>query len=341
MISLRINNEIPFLIINNMKYLITIFIFFIVLFLYLHIQYQLKTSNDLEIYTIDDPSKDKLEEICDLRQPVILNMDIGNISSNCNLATLDDNYGAFDIKIRNTVNTNTNNELYLPIILTEAIRVFQSDEDSKFITESNSDFLDETGVIKYYKYNDEFFRPPMVSKCMYDFWSGSKGAITPLRYHNNYRNYFYVTAGSVKVKLIPPHYSRYLNIQKDHENAEYRSPVNPWNVHHSHKAEFNKVKILDLELHQGMILAIPAYWCYSMKYQDMSSICVLQYRTYMNTIAILPDLIIQLLQKQNIKRKTVANTEEVPPEEVPIVTDKDKDNATVMAAASSKIESAQ
>ena len=54
-----------------MKYLIAIFIFCLVLFLYLHIQYHLKTSNELEVYTIEHPSKEKLEEICDLRQPVI------------------------------------------------------------------------------------------------------------------------------------------------------------------------------------------------------------------------------------------------------------------------------
>ena len=54
-----------------MNYFIAIFIFCVVLFLYLHIYYHLKTSNDLEVYTIEKPSKDKLEEICDLRQPVI------------------------------------------------------------------------------------------------------------------------------------------------------------------------------------------------------------------------------------------------------------------------------
>jgi hypothetical protein len=71
-----------------MKYLITIFIFCIVLFLYLHIQYHLKTSSDLEIYTIEQPSKDKLEEICDLRQPVLIDYRIDNIIDNCNLSTL-------------------------------------------------------------------------------------------------------------------------------------------------------------------------------------------------------------------------------------------------------------
>ena len=53
-----------------MKYLIGILIFCLVLFFYLHIYFHLKTSNDLEVYTIERPSKEKLEEICDLRQNV-------------------------------------------------------------------------------------------------------------------------------------------------------------------------------------------------------------------------------------------------------------------------------
>ena len=55
------------------KYYVAFFVFCVILFLYLHINYHLKCSNDLEVYTIERPSKDKLEEICDLRQPVILN----------------------------------------------------------------------------------------------------------------------------------------------------------------------------------------------------------------------------------------------------------------------------
>ena len=100
-----------------MKYLLTVFIFCIVLFLYLHIQFHLKTSNDLEIYTIEQPSKEKLEEICDLRQPVILDYQIENIIENCNLSTIDDNYGAFDMQLRDTTNTDKDSELYLPFFL--------------------------------------------------------------------------------------------------------------------------------------------------------------------------------------------------------------------------------
>ena len=59
-----------------------------------------------------------------------------------------------------------------------------------------------------------------------------------------------------------------------------------------------------------MLLFIPAYWLYSIKYETLSSISVFQYRTYMNTVAILPDLIMTFLQKQNIYRKNVKNIDD-------------------------------
>ena len=54
-----------------MKNLLIILIFIIVLFFYLHIIYHLKKSNDLEVYEINEPTKNELEEICNYRQPVI------------------------------------------------------------------------------------------------------------------------------------------------------------------------------------------------------------------------------------------------------------------------------
>ena len=55
-----------------MEIVIGLFIFCLILFLYLHVTFQLRTSNDLEVYEIDNVSKNRLEEICDIRQPVIL-----------------------------------------------------------------------------------------------------------------------------------------------------------------------------------------------------------------------------------------------------------------------------
>ena len=87
--------------------------------------------------------------------------------------------------------------------------------------------------------------------------------------------------------------------------------MNPWDINVEHKAEFSKVKVLDVDLTPGTLLYIPAYWNYTVCYDEMSSIAVFQYRTYMNTIAVLPDLIMGLLQKHNVQKKNVkSHTEE-------------------------------
>ena len=79
-------------------------IFLIVLFLYLHIFFHLKTSNDLVIYDIETPSKDKLEEICDLRQPVIFPFYNEEILEKCSRQMLSISHGVFDVKLRNLKN---------------------------------------------------------------------------------------------------------------------------------------------------------------------------------------------------------------------------------------------
>ena len=286
-----------------MNYFIAIFIFCVVLFLYLHIYYHLKTSNDLEVYTIEKPSKNKLEEICDLRQPVVFEFSNERLLESCNLSSLDDNYGAFDIKLRDIQNKDDNSELYLPFLFKEALNIFQNDKNSKYITENNGEFLEETAAIKNFRYNDSFLRPPMVSKCIYDLWSGSIGAQTPLRYNLEYRTFVYITSGKAKLKLIPPHSAKYLNTEKDYDNFEFRSPVNPWNIQNEYKADFDKVKVLDLDIVPGYIIFIPAYWWYSIEYEELSSICIFKYRTFMSSLSTLPQTLMSYLQKQNIKRE--------------------------------------
>lgn len=273
--------------------------------MYLHIYYQLKTSNDLEVFTIKNPSKDKLEEICNIRQPVIFDFNSEEILDTCNIGFIDDTYNAFDIKIRDVNNKDTNSELYIPLLFSEAIKLFQNDQEGAYISENNSEFLEETGLIKTYKYNDSFLRPPLVSNCKYDFICGSKHMTTPLRYNLNYRNFYYVTDGEIELKLIVPQNGRYLYPEKDYENFEFSSPINPWDVQNKYTADFNKVKVLDIVLKKGTMIYIPAYWWYSMKFKEISSLAVFNYRTYMNTIAILPEIMMSFLQKQNIKHNVV------------------------------------
>jgi hypothetical protein len=289
-----------------MQQFIAILIFCIVLFLYLHIYFQLKTSNDLEVYEIEQPSKDKLEEICDLRQPVIFDYQNDSLLESCKINTVAEHYSAFDVKLRNVKELDENTDLHIPITLKVALSLFNSDKDSKYIIEKNNDFLEETGLIKNFKYNDAFLRPPMVSNCFYDLVSASQNTETPLQYNVNYRNFYLVTHGKIKIKLIPPKSARYLYPTDDYENFEFRSPLNPWEIQRQYKADFDKIKTLEIELTPGKIIYIPAYWWYSVKFMEpLTSVCVFKYRTYMNTVAILPKLCMKTLQRQNTKREIV------------------------------------
>ena len=76
-----------------------IFIFMVVLFCYVHIYDNYTTSNDLEVYEIDKVSKDKLEEICNLKQPFLFNFD-ETLIANTNLYQVTQHNDAFEINIR-------------------------------------------------------------------------------------------------------------------------------------------------------------------------------------------------------------------------------------------------
>jgi len=268
--------------------------------MYLHIQFHLKTSDDLEIYEIDQASKDKMEEICDLRQPVLFDLENNKIIETTNKEYLLKNYPVFEVKIRSP----TDNE-HVPLTIELANKLFQEDKTSSYFSENNNDFLQETGVIKHFQYNDEFLRPYMVSNCYYDILMGTAGATTPFRYELNYRNFFMVTQGSIHIKLAPPKSIKYLYPEYDYEKFEFRSPINPWNVSAKYTADFSKIKCLELTLLPGKFIYIPAYWWYSFKFGENTCISCLSYRTYMNNIAISPNIIMYALQNQNIKREVV------------------------------------
>jgi hypothetical protein len=285
---------------------LNIFIFCIILFLYLHVYFHLKTSDDLEIYEIEQPSKEKLEEICDLRQPVLFDYNNDKLLELCNNRNILDTYGAFDIKIRNVLqDVSDDEELYMLLPFNNALTIINEDKEAKYLIENNNDFLEETGLIKAFKYNDAFIRPYLVANCNYDYVTASINTKTPFRFDVCYRNYILVTDGSITVKLAPPKSSKYLYQINDYENFEFRSLINPWNIQSQYKADFDKIKCLDVNVSKGKILYIPAYWWYSISFNEESSICCFKYKTYMNTVAILPKFCMSILQRHNVKRKIV------------------------------------
>lgn len=284
-----------------MKNLIIILIFTIVLFFYLHIIYHLKKSNDLDVYEIKTPSKDELEEICNYRQPVLFhyyNNEINNYFNFDNIKL----HNQFDINVRNAdKNLSDEHELYIPFNTSKLFEIIKTGSTNTYITENNNDFLNESGLIKNIKYNDNLLRPYFMISNKYDLLTGCKFSRTPFRYNLNYRNYFHVVSGNVKIKLSPPNSSKHLNEVKDYDNYEFRTNINLWKPTSNDKLNINKIKIIDVNLSQGQIIYIPNYWWYTFEYDVNTIIINYRYDTYMSLISQCPQLMMYMLQAQNIK----------------------------------------
>lgn len=276
-----------------MNILITVLTCCIVVFLYLHIVYQLKTCDDLELYEIDMPTKCKLEEICDLRQPILF-------AHEFKFDVTD--YGAFDVNI----NDNTPTKIVLP--LEKANELFK--KNTTYFSEHNAGFLRDTTLQKKYEAADSILRPYMVSEMKYDLIFGSPSTHTTLCYSNHYRNYYAVTQGDITVKLTPPKNTKYLYPLVDYETQEYTSEVNPWNPDPKHTS-VNKVKFLEVSVKQGQVIHVPAYWWYSIKLGSNSQIAVFRYRTYMNFVSVLPDICRGILQRTNVTIKNIKPEEKI------------------------------
>lgn len=293
------------------KYIIGFCIFCFVLFIYLHVQFHLKTSDNLEVYELENGSKDKLEEICDLRQPIIMDYYNAAILKSCGKQYILGNYPAFEIKIRNTKDDDYNSEIFIPLQSHSAFKLFSDDKSGSYITENNQDFLAETGILKMFQSEDEFIRPGLTSNCIYDFCTGSENSITPFRYEINYRNYIYVTSGEIEIKMAPPKSLKYLHAIEDYDNFEFRSPINPWSPQEKYQFDFDKIKCMDILLPVGKMIHIPAYWWYSIRYRADSATASFKYRTYMNNIAIVPHLGMYVLQRQNMQHNVIKKYETV------------------------------
>ena len=280
--------------------LINFLVFTISLFLYIHIYFHIKSSNYLEIYEIENISKQNIQDIYNLKQPFtfVYNEDDIEFLNNININYLKENYGNFDIKIYNKNDTN----IGIPMNLITSCDLFEKDISNNYYSEHNNDFLDETTLYKYLSNSDIFLRPVNNLNKNYDIIFGSVGSYTNLKYSVNFVNILYVIDGDVDIVLTNPTNKKYLHINDVNENFEYLSKIDYYNINEKYKKDFNKVKFMNINLKKGTFLNIPAYWIYNIKINTNNTILLnFKYKTYMNGLAILPDFFIKILHDNNIK----------------------------------------
>lgn len=299
------NTSFLFLAAYMLNYLFGFIIFSVCLYFYIYVTWHLKTSNNLELYTLtQEVDKEQLDDILDIRQPTLFVQNQVAYSLKCatNLHNLLEKYSNFDVKVRDLTKLSEDS-VCLP--MHSAVKLFKADKKSRYISENNVDFLTDTSVVNVIASLDSQLRPILMTNSCVDVMFGSDGTTTPLRCELNYRNFFIINSGIVRVKMCPPNNARYLKVTKDYNNLEFRSEISPWVADNGEL----KAKFLEFEMNaaDNNILYIPAFWYYSFKFIDTnSSITNLAYRIFFNNLAILPHLCIYGLQLSNTTPQILA-----------------------------------
>ncbi len=311
---------------------LTFIIFISVLFIYVHVTAQWKRSEDLEVYEMDFENNRQLQNMCDSKQPLLFYLDqqCPTLFSRFTLPKLSQ-FGADSVNIKDITdywNEEAVDSVSLPFRTAEGLTA--NDKYSRYWSEGNADFLNETGMVEALETADSCLRPFFNVNTTYDFMFGSRFAGTPLRYHTHHRHYLVVTSGKITVKMTPWRSSRYLHPIADYEHYEFRSAVNIWNPQKHFMGDLEKVHFIDVEVYEGQVLFIPAWWWYSIRFPTDVATCVATF-TY-NTVADVASNAKQwglyYLQQSNIKRK-VAKTISMDGKPIDTTTPKDRDTQSL------------
>jgi hypothetical protein len=264
-----------------------------VLFLYIHVNYQYKKSEDLDIYEFEYTDMKTLQETCDVRQPIVfyfapligkyapINLEVlqavekedGNI---LNIKDVHDYY--------KVLNSSSILPIKVPLSFQSVVQLIHADTATPhFFSENNHEFVEETGIDSVMtKIGNRFLRPSCSVNQTFDFMTASKGVGLPMRFHTQTRKYIHVSSGRIVVKMAPFKYAKKLDFNKQF----LVSPMNCWKPQLQYIPYINKVRFLEFEVLEGYMLYIPPYWIYSIFYVENNT-CLLEYnyRTAMNMVA--------------------------------------------------------
>ena len=291
-----------------MQSLISIIIFCIIVFFYIHINYQLKKSEDLEIYEADYTTNAHIQEICNVKQPLLFQFkfdELENLTPE-NIAKM---AGSHDCKIKDTNDyygdsTASNTSIdYVVFPFQTAHKLFMRDAKAHYYTENNQTFIEESGLIKNIQEVDDFLKPKFCMQTKYDLICGSTETALPLRYHTNDRVFLIPTSGRIRVKMTPWKARKYVHTIHDFEKYEFRSPINVWKHQKKYEQDFEKLRFLEFDVLTNHVLYVPPYWYYSIQLTENTCVATTTYTTIMNIITHSPEWGRYFIQQRNIRKK--------------------------------------
>ena len=171
-----------------------------------------------------------------------------------------------------------------------ALQIMRLDAEAEYFSEKNHTFMDEAGILDTVIRLDRELRPRYTTLTTYDMLFGSIDVGTPLRYHTQTRKFIYVYQGTIRVKLASWKYAKYLKQKKDFLHYDFRSEVNVWDESKANKDKYllDNVQFLEIDVTEGMVLYVPPYWWFSIKYTRADTLLFeYNHSSFVNNVAFL------------------------------------------------------
>lgn len=271
-----------------------VFVFFIILFSYIHIQHQFKSGEDLEIYVYDVTTVKALQEMLQLKQPVMFQLDLA-LGKDIEPLEFIEVKDSRDYQRRND---STKNVESIQVTLESARRLMDTDTKGWFYSNRNRP---NASWKSWFRKMDTFLKPAFSIYTETDLIYGSKYSRTTTSFHRESHVFLYVppetNQGNIRLRMTPPKSKVFLNPVNDYTYFENWSAVDLFEPH-------EKIQCIDFFLKPGYVVFIPPYWFYSIEFQEKDNeVCMVKYTTGANFLANINHIGLFYMQQQNIQEK--------------------------------------
>ena len=273
----------------------TLILFFIILFTYIHLQHQLKTGEDMDVYEYEYVSAAGLQDITQYKQPVLFSLQLPSLRDNPHLDPI-------QIKdIREYFKSNTSIDT-ISLSQTSARGLLDTDTKSLFYSDRNHMSIAKSEKwTKWFETMDPFLQPAFTIYREYDVLYGSQNTHTITMFHRESHVYIYLpqetNPSSIRIKMTPWSNRTFFDQELDYTYYEFWTKTNLFEKN-------ERFRCLDFMVKPGYVLYIPPYWFYSIEYQDKTNeICMAKYTTGANLLANAKHIGKYWLQQQNIQEK--------------------------------------
>ena len=294
-----------------MTTLVSFIVFIFILFLYIHITAHYKKSEDMEIYEADYTSGKQLQEVCDLRQPLMFDFAVfPEDKFDLDKITAAAEKSEYDLRIKDITDIYRQPEFAGDAVLLpfrSAYGLIETDKKSKYFSENNEEFVKDCLNLGEL---DVYFKPNFTAQTKHDILMGGDKAYTPCRYHTDYRKFLFVKSGKIQVKMTPWKSHKYLHPENDYVNYEFRSPIDIWNPQKKYEKDVENMRFLDFEVLEGYVLYVPPYWWYSIRFicgenHTPTFIESFSYNSVMCLASNIPRYAMYFLQQTNLTTKVL------------------------------------